>query len=273
MTISPSTIHTGELHIKKRNYHEGDWFAIPLGSGGFAIGLLARTAPKGSFLIGYFFGPQRLEMPTISNVEQLRPNNAILTARFNDVALREGKWPILGRTVEWDRRMWPVPAFGRNMEALAGHSFAYRVEYADDDLSTPVRETRITVEECQNLPSDGWANAGWIEKRLTRLLTAGNDVAPPNVFSTTDTAAIDHFLYFSTKTAATKAAQRLRSAGFDIQVRDSRDLGAGWLTLATRPLPTTAADLYAEETLMETVAATFGGSYDGFERDVPQGKQ
>jgi hypothetical protein len=43
-------------------YREGDWFAVPLRNGGFAVGLVARANPKAA-LLGYFFGPKTKGYP------------------------------------------------------------------------------------------------------------------------------------------------------------------------------------------------------------------
>jgi hypothetical protein len=53
---------------QKINYREGDWFAVPLRDGGYAVGLVARMDNRGGVL-GYFFGPRRDDVPSPSDVE------------------------------------------------------------------------------------------------------------------------------------------------------------------------------------------------------------
>ena len=120
--------------MAKRNYHEGDWFAVPLGQGGYALGIIARTSQLG-VLLGYFFGPRRTELPTLDDVTGLRPDAAVWITRFTDHGLRGRRrsgilWPILGRLADWDRSTWPLPVFAR-LDSRTGHAF--RVYYGGDD--------------------------------------------------------------------------------------------------------------------------------------------
>lgn len=46
---------------RKLNYKEGDWFAVPLGGAGYALGLVARVGRRG-VTFGYFFGPRRVTL-------------------------------------------------------------------------------------------------------------------------------------------------------------------------------------------------------------------
>jgi hypothetical protein len=147
-------------------YAEGDWFAVPLRTGGFAVGIVARANPR-SALLGYFFGPRRNEVPTMEDVERLAPSSAALICKFGHLGLRDGKWPIIGRAAAWDRQAWPTPTFAR-YEELSGRT--YEVTYADDDPNRVIAERLITREAAQTLPEDGLAGAGFVEIRLTDLL-------------------------------------------------------------------------------------------------------
>ncbi len=43
-------------------YQEGDWFAVPLRSGGYGVGLVAR-APGNGIVLGCFFGTRYDTLP------------------------------------------------------------------------------------------------------------------------------------------------------------------------------------------------------------------
>jgi hypothetical protein len=94
--------------MAKVKYREGDWFAVPLRDGGFAVGLVARANP-GVVLLGYFFGPMRSEVPKLEDLAGLQPGDAVLIGMFGHLAIVQGKWPLLGRLDGWDRRDWPTP--------------------------------------------------------------------------------------------------------------------------------------------------------------------
>ena len=147
-------------------YAEGDWFAVPLRSSGYALGLLARSNPKGA-LLGYFFGPRLPVLPTQATAAGLTPAQAVLVGKFGHLGLKHGKWPIVGRVEPWDRAAWPMPVFVR-YEELTGRSF--HVFYDPDDPVRLLREEQVPPGPAEQLPADGLMGAGFVESRLTRLL-------------------------------------------------------------------------------------------------------
>ncbi len=161
-----------------------------------------------------------------------------------------------------------MPAFGRR---VPGHDLAYSVEYPDDDPNGLPRETRITVEECGHLPLDGLDGAKAVEITLAHLLLAQADNTLPTTMplSNREYPAIDYFLYLPTQTKANMVAHQLEAEGYTVEVGDSTIPEAGWLVRAKHDSPETDDELDAAEAHMEDVATAAGGSYDGYERDVP----
>jgi len=256
------------VETKKPLYREGDWFAVPLKDNGLAVGLIARAAPRSNVLFGYFFGPQRQIVPDIEDVQGYNRDDAILVERFGDLSLRQGGWPVIGRVEPWDRARWPMPAFGRR---VSGHDLAYRVEYPDDDPNGLPCETRITVEECERLPAAGLDGARAVEITLAQLLHIPADDILPNMPPTTQgQLMIDYFLYLPAQAQAHTMAGRLEAEGYTVEVRDPGDTGEEWLVRAKHDSPATEAELDAVEAHMEAMATAVGGSYDGYERDVPR---
>lgn len=149
-------------------FREGDWFTVPLSNGKWAIGRIARR--NRSVLLGYFFGPSREHVPTLSDLAELRPDDAIYIARFGYLGLRDGKWPILGGHGHWNKADWPMPAFAR--QEPSGRR-CWRVEYDDCDPLNMIGETPITIDEYAKLPKDGLDGAEFVEQRLSSLLNAG----------------------------------------------------------------------------------------------------
>lgn len=147
---------------------EGDWFAVPLRDGGFALGVVARANPAG-VLLGYFFGPRLQTTPSIDDVPCLRPEQAVLVGMFGHLGIQGGKWPLLGREPEWDRTTWPTPVFVRH-EELTGRTLL--IHYDDDDPSRVVDETPVPPGPAEQRPPDGLMGAGFVEIRLSRLLGA-----------------------------------------------------------------------------------------------------
>ena len=148
------------------NYREGDWFAVPLREGGYAVGVVARANPKAA-LLGYFFGPRRDAVPSVEEVADLKANDAVLIGKFGHLGLTQGKWPIIGRPRHWNRNDWPMTVFVR-YEELTGRSFT--VFYDGDDPAKLVREEQIAPGAGEQGPKDGLMGAGYVEKVLTALL-------------------------------------------------------------------------------------------------------
>src|SRR5438876_103510 len=111
--------------------------------------------------------PRRSVVPNLSEVETLTPDMAILVEIFGDLGLIEGRWPIIGRNASWDRRLWPIPGFGR-IEEHTGRAF--RMELSEDDLFSIVREIAVPRDEAERLPKHGLSGAGSVESVLARLL-------------------------------------------------------------------------------------------------------
>jgi hypothetical protein len=134
-------------------YREGQFFLLPLDHGTFAVGLTARVPSRGGVLLGYFFGPRRLEPPTDpSYLRQLRAEHAVLCCRFKDAALYRGEWPIIGAAEPFDRARWPVPAFHRfdgSGTTVPGTQAVtdWRVEYGEDNLIVPAREVPANPDD------------------------------------------------------------------------------------------------------------------------------
>lgn len=148
------------------SFREGDWFAVPLREGGYAIGVIAR-ASRGGVLFGYFFGPRRDAVPTLADAQGLVPDDHVLVGKFGYLGLRQGKWPVLGRFDNWSRDTWPMPAFVR-YERLTGRSF--EVVYDDADPNRLVRERQIAPGPAEQGPKDGLMDAEFVEAVLTTAI-------------------------------------------------------------------------------------------------------
>lgn len=149
----------------KQPYHEGSWFAVPLINGGYAAGLVARMSPQGKIMLAYLFGPRRAVMPTLADVLALKAGDAVKAIRTGDMALANGRWPVLGEADHFERNDWPVPVFIRRSDALKR---AWQATYADDPAK-PEREVSVPYETA-GLESDSLFGYGSTELLLTKLL-------------------------------------------------------------------------------------------------------
>lgn len=157
----------------KLSYREGTWFAVPLRKGGFAVGIVARANKRGC-LICYFYEPRRNSVPTLLEVESLKPQDAIRKLQAGDLGLIEGSWPIIGHSKSWDRVDWPIPIFIRRevpllIQGKMSVPRAWRVYYSDTDPNKVVREEREEFNST-SFEEDGLFGAGAVEIELTKLL-------------------------------------------------------------------------------------------------------
>lgn len=151
--------------MMKQSYPDGSVFLVPLRDGGFARGVVARSARGGQLLLGYFFGP-RLTSPSEVDFFELEPKNAILCLRFGDLGLFKGLWAVVGNVPDWNPAKWPMPNAVRR-DPL-GKMRPVLVKYDDSDPSRILGEE--VLQSDSGLPSDGVAGYGFVEAKLSRLL-------------------------------------------------------------------------------------------------------
>lgn len=152
--------------MKKLPYSEGSVFLVPLEGGGYARGVVARSAPKGKILLGYFFGP-RVEAESDFSLDSLNSEHSVLRLIFGDLGLMKNEWPIVGSIPNWDRAKWPMIETIRR-DAL-GRLKPVLVRYADDDPSHVVAEE--VLESDRDLPTSGLAGYGFVEAVLSKKLS------------------------------------------------------------------------------------------------------
>ena len=153
---------------KKLPYKEGDWFAVPLQDGGYALGLAARVS-RGGAILGYFFGPRHETVPTVEDTQGLTSKDAIYIGVFGDLGLLYGEWSIVHRPDAWQRDPWPMPEFGR-VDSIDA-TIAFRTAYNENRLTEAIRETRVSPEEARSLPKDSSLGSEGVALHLGRLLS------------------------------------------------------------------------------------------------------
>lgn len=251
----------------KLNYTEGSWFAVPLDSGGFGVGVVARATKKGPVILVYLFGLKREAVPSLSEVAKLDPSAAVKVIRIGDLHLLDGRWPILGRSPEWQRESWPMPMFTRSPPFL---NHAYNVRYSDVDPAREVSETKVPLGTSTYEPTSTYG-AGAVEFELTRLLGGdaprkADPIAPSTAPAQPDglPQGVRYSLYIPKRKKADALAARLRGEGFEVETRRGAD-ETNWLVLVSHPS--------LEEDTIDRLEAQFskyaeasGGEYDGYER-------
>jgi len=157
-----------QKHIK---YSEGQWFAVPLKDGGYALGIIVRGSYKTHGGLGYFFGPRYAEVPNEQETWHKQPSDAILITWFGDLGIIWGKWPLIPSSRPFRREDWPVPKF-RRIDCL-NPAKGWLVEYGQNDteFGVPIREIRCDARDLEGLPEDGYDGYEAVEIALTKLLS------------------------------------------------------------------------------------------------------
>jgi hypothetical protein len=79
--------------------------------------------------------------------------------------------------------------------------------------------------------------------------------------------AMHHYLYFPLQTDAAGAGEQLRDRGYRVEVRKGAE-GKSWLALAKGARPKAKGEMGALRNEMESLAAQYGGEYDGWEAAI-----
>jgi hypothetical protein len=158
------------MSSKRIQYSEGQWFAVPLRKGGYALGVVVRGNYKTKIVLGYFFGPKFDKLPGDNAILDRNPENAILITWFGDLGITNGSWPLIQSTRRFSREEWPMPKFGRRAELVNGKGII--VEYKENDAGEwrVHYETPVNIDDINGLPEDSISYGGAVEIRLTKLL-------------------------------------------------------------------------------------------------------
>jgi hypothetical protein len=147
----------------KLPYHEGDVFCVPLRDTGCVLGIVARKPRKAKVLLGYFFAGRLPSCPHHADQSGLHPDAASKVLRFGDLYLINGRWRVVGRIEEWDRKSWPMPKFVRRDDIMRR---ALLIEYADDDPNRVVSEQPCDYA-LEGYERDAMLGAGAVEIVMT----------------------------------------------------------------------------------------------------------
>jgi hypothetical protein len=161
--------HHALASANTNTYSEGDFFAVPLKTGGFGLGIAVCIGSRGT-VVGRFFGPVRDSVPTLDGLENLTENDAAHIEHFRDDGLRDGSWKVIGQHPEWDVYDWPIPKFGL-FQSSSNEAAGQHFEIELDENLKATRQKKISVEQFEKLPPEGISGAKATEVTLTLVLT------------------------------------------------------------------------------------------------------
>jgi hypothetical protein len=162
-----------------QSYHAGDWFAIPLRFGLFALGRAAVVDERGAIL-GYFFGRFFERRPTAADVLALTPGDADIIGVCDQHGLRSGEWPIIATARASDPRPWSIPIF-RTIEPLSGtmrwttfaaDDLTRRIEFPSEPTEAGVRNWGLGMNALESAPMS-WAAVEFALWRCFRVFQNG----------------------------------------------------------------------------------------------------
>jgi len=285
---------------KRKEFHEGDWFGIPLRSGLWGIGIIVWLDNHGGML-AYFFGPARTKLPPNSKpLDALHHTQAVWRARMSVEGLRSGEWPAIGHHTQWSNELFPNPWFGW---VDSSGRLASRAQYTGFGVGN-VKHEKCTVREAVQLPHDSvpcYKGAEWVLGEILackyRLMADPRpdtldwtDRVPPpldpvNPYGhplpakytsleeydtrTTDLIVITHRFRFIKRADAMALKKELPKRKFESEpIQQNHADDKPFMLITRHPLATTFETLKGECERLRTLAEQHGGEYDGWESEI-----
>ncbi len=153
----------------RERYREGDWFATPLGDGRYVLGRIARHS--NSIVFGYFFAPPFDHLPTLEEIGDPQAEDSFAQMRFSYLGLRDGEWPVLGQTDNWDRDAWPLPEFESRLEITGRPTVLYAVQIDEKTVSRELNVRRVDASEAGKRPEVSLYGAVAVAIHLQQMLS------------------------------------------------------------------------------------------------------
>lgn len=159
------------MNIEKIKYKEGQWFAVPLQTEGYALGIIVRGSYINGGGLGYFFGPKFTEVPDGLVTTRLLPGDAILVARFSGIGVLFKRWPLINSPRTFIRDEWPLPSFWQEDFLNPEKGFLRDYMVTNRGRWILIREIYTMKPEKKGLVKDSDLGGGVVELRLTELLS------------------------------------------------------------------------------------------------------
>jgi len=134
----------------RQRYGDGDWFAVPLDDGRYVLGRISRHSH--GIVFGYFFAPALDHVPTLEETRERSAEDSFLQMRFSHLGLRDGGWPVLGQTDDWDRDAWPLLEFENRLVVRGRPDVLYAVRLDEKTVSREVSVRKVDVSEAGRRP-------------------------------------------------------------------------------------------------------------------------
>jgi Immunity protein 26 len=166
----PMTYLVTKKNQQPIKFPEGTLFSVPLEDGRYAIGLIARRAPKkGKFngIFGYFWGPFSSIADCRKNAASLSVNVSVMHQICGGTFLKNSRWQVLGYIADFDRRKWPFPDFYQHPPDTNQY---FRVRFDEDDIVTQILHE--PMKDDGGLQEDVIAGAEIMEFHLSEAMGA-----------------------------------------------------------------------------------------------------
>lgn len=161
------------------DYAAGDWFAIPLRFGLFAVGRAVAVDARGT-IVGYFFGRFFERLPGAPDILALTPGDADIIGVCDQHGLRSGEWPLIAATGTCDPRPWAIPIF-RTIDAERGTmhwttfdpaDLMHQIAFAAEPVAAGIRNWGLSMSALESAPMS-WAAVEFALWRCFRTFQNG----------------------------------------------------------------------------------------------------
>jgi hypothetical protein len=247
----------GRMRPRRR---AGDWFAIPLPSGGFATGLLARAHSRKRAVFAYFFGPIRKDLPLSEDVLSYAPGDEAFRRHVFDANLISGRWPIVLRPSTWDPLIWPMPEFRMGEEYM---DQIWAVRFDDENPESMIAKRPIPKHEIDSYQPVEIHGASITERDLARALGVPLPRPTPGT-AAPEEEGVRHVLFVPRNRVATLVPELARIGFGDVNVVSDDDP----VTVEVRQYgkySELSGGVEDSEAQLTVAVERVGGEYDGRE--------
>lgn len=181
-SVGGQRVMGADMKVKTDGCKPGDFIAVPLRRGGWAVALVVRQViddngrPPHAFRT-YGFGKLFDRCPTIEDALGLRVTDVVCLDYSSDFQVWAGVWPRLGALPEFSAADWPLPPCAGTVEAEydePGERLVVHVGHDSGDTSTVVGDATGEVilhnEYCQLPHRKGLGDAAWLALALNRAI-------------------------------------------------------------------------------------------------------
>lgn len=152
----------------RTTFRIGDWIAVRLRDDRWVPARIARVQGYSLFL--YVFARPTPEPPTLDDVADLNAAESGFQIKASGLALKDGRWKLLGGADDFDRAAWPLPEFERRIDLPNGDVIRFADTFDDVRINRRISGRQLPDDDTAYRPENSISGSGAAEIRITRWI-------------------------------------------------------------------------------------------------------